>query len=53
MLDIDVKALVDELATKYPPSILEAAITNGLKAALVGRTITVEFKDGAMKVTVG
>ncbi len=53
MLDIDVKALVDELAAKYPADVLETAITNGLKNALVGRTITVEFKDGALKVTVG
>ena len=53
MLDIDVKQLVDELALKYPAEVLQAAITKGLQDALVGRTITLEFKDGAMKVTVG
>lgn len=57
MLDVDVKGAakiaVDELAAKFPPEVLQAAITQGLKDTLVGRTITLEFKDGAMRVTVG
>lgn len=53
MLDFPVKTLVDEIAVKYPPDMLKTLLADAIKDALVGRTVTVEFKDGAMKVSVG
>lgn len=50
MLDVDVKGAakiaVDELAAKYPPEVLQAAIANGLRDALSGRTISIAIVDG-------
>ncbi len=49
----DLKDIVDEAAKKYPPELLQSILAGAIKDAVVGRTITVTFKDGALKVTVG